>query len=80
MKRTDGLFRQVFEQVAAEYPDIESDHLIVDIVMGRLANAPERFDVIVTTNLYGDILSDLAATLPGSLGMLPSASLAATRK
>jgi isocitrate dehydrogenase len=75
MKLTDGLFRRVFEEVAAEYPDIESDHLIVDIGMGRLANAPELFDIIVTPNLYGDILSDVAAEISGSVGLAPSANI-----
>jgi isocitrate dehydrogenase len=78
MKLTDGLFRRVFEEIAAEYPDIESDHMIVDIGMGRLANAPERFDVIVTPNLYGDILSDIAAEISGSVGLAPSANIGDT--
>jgi isocitrate dehydrogenase len=75
MKLTDGLFRRVFEEVSADYPSIRADHMIVDIGMGRLANAPERFDVIVTPNLYGDILSDIAAELSGSLGLAPSANI-----
>jgi isocitrate dehydrogenase len=75
MKLTDGLFRRVFEQVAAEYSDLKADHMIVDIGMGRLASAPERFDVIVTPNLYGDILSDIAAELSGSVGLAPSANI-----
>ncbi len=75
MKLTDGLFRRTFEEVALEYPEIESDHMIVDIGMGRLANAPERFDVIVTPNLYGDILSDIAAEISGSVGLAPSANI-----
>jgi isocitrate dehydrogenase len=75
MKLTDGLFRRVFEEVAADFPDLESDHMIVDIGMGRLASAPERFDVIVTPNLYGDILSDIAAEISGSVGLAPSANI-----
>ncbi len=75
MKLTDGLFRRVFEEVAADYPELGSDHMIVDIGMGRLANAPERFDVIVTPNLYGDILSDIAAEISGSVGLAPSANI-----
>jgi len=75
MKLTDGLFRRTFEEVALDYPEIESDHMIVDIGMGRLANAPERFDVIVTPNLYGDILSDIAAEISGSVGLAPSANI-----
>jgi isocitrate dehydrogenase len=75
MKLTDGLFRRVFEEVAEDYPDLAADHMIVDIGMGRLANAPERFDVIVTPNLYGDILSDIAAEISGSVGLAPSANI-----
>src|SRR4029078_12386631 len=58
MKMTDGLFHRVFNEIAADYPDIEHDHLIVDIGTALLASHPERFDVIVTLNLYGDIISD----------------------
>ncbi len=75
MKLTDGLFRRTFEEIAADYPGLEADHMIVDIGMGRLANAPERFDVIVTPNLYGDILSDIAAEISGSVGLAPSANI-----
>ena len=75
MKLTDGLFRQVFEEVAAEYPDLEAESMIVDIGMARLANAPELFDVIVVPNLYGDILSDIAAEISGSVGLAPSANI-----
>lgn len=75
MKMTDGLFHRVFDELAAQYPDIESDHLIVDIGAARLATRPERFDVIVTTNLYGDILSDIAAELTGSVGLGGSANV-----
>lgn len=75
MKKTDGLFHKVFEEIAAEYPDIASDHLIIDIGAARLADTPEMFDVIVTLNLYGDILSDIAAQVAGSVGLAPSANI-----
>ncbi len=75
MKITDGMFHRVFDEVAAEYPDITADHSIIDIGAGRLAAHPSRFDVIVTGNLYGDILSDIAAEISGSVGLCPSANL-----
>ena len=75
MKITDGLFHRVFEEVATEYPDIESDHQIIDIGSARLAAQPEQFDVIVTLNLYGDILSDIAAQTAGSVGFAGSANI-----
>lgn len=75
MKLTDGLFHKVFDQVGAEYPEIAREHMIVDIGAARLANAPERFDVIVTPNLYGDILSDVAAEIAGSVGLAGSANV-----
>ncbi len=75
MKLTDGLFRSVFEEVAAEYPDLKADSMIVDIGMARLANAPELFDVVVLPNLYGDIVSDIAAEISGSVGLAPSANI-----
>jgi isocitrate dehydrogenase len=75
MKLTDGLFHQVFDEIAAEYPDIRSDHQIIDIGAARLASNPEVFDVIVTLNLYGDILSDIAAQLAGSIGFAASANI-----
>ena len=75
MKKTDGLFHKVFDEVAAEYPDLQSDHLIIDIGAARLADTPEIFDVIVTPNLYGDILSDIAAQVAGSVGLAPSANI-----
>ncbi len=75
MKKTDGLFHQVFNEIAAEYPEIESDHLIIDIGAARLADSPEIFDVIVTLNLYGDIISDIAAQVAGSVGLAPSANI-----
>ena len=75
MKLTDGLFHEVFDQVAQEYPDIETEHMIVDIGMARVAADPEAFDVIVTPNLYGDIVSDIAAEIAGSVGLAPSANI-----
>ena len=75
MKLSDGLFHQVFDEVAAEYPEIDSDHFIIDIGAARLAASPEIFDVIVTLNLYGDILSDIAAQIAGSVGFASSANV-----
>jgi isocitrate dehydrogenase len=75
MKLTDGLFHRVFSEVGAEYPEIEQDHLIVDIGAARLADTPERFDVILLPNLYGDILSDIAAQIAGSVGLAPSSNI-----
>ena len=77
MKLTDGLFHRVFDEVAAEYPDLESEHLIVDIGAAKLADTPEAFDVIVLPNLYGDILSDVAAQIAGSVGLAGSANVGA---
>lgn len=75
MKHTDGLFHRVFDEVAAEYPDLEAEHQIIDIGAARLAGQPERFDVIVTLNLYGDILSDIAGQIAGSVGFAGSANI-----
>lgn len=75
MKMTDGLFLKIFHEVAGEYPEIKADHLIVDIGAARLADQPERFDVIVTLNLYGDIVSDIAAQITGSVGLAGSANI-----
>ncbi len=75
MKMTDGLFHKVFDEVRAAYPDIEADHFIIDIGAARLATRPERFDVIVTGNLYGDIISDIAAEMTGSVGLAGSANI-----
>ncbi|UTO55780.1 isocitrate dehydrogenase [Neoehrlichia mikurensis] len=75
MKMTDGIFHKSFNKVANHYPDIFSDFYIVDIGMAKVANAPEDFDVIVTTNLYGDILSDIIALLSGSIGLAGSANI-----
>ena len=75
MKLTDGLFHEVFDEIAKEYPDVESDHLIIDIGTARAAARPEEFDVIVTSNLYGDVLSDVVAEVFGSVGMAASANI-----
>lgn len=75
MKLTDGLFHQVFKEIAAEYPGIKSDSQIIDIGSARLAARPEDYDVIVTSNLYGDIISDIAAEIAGSVGMAGSANI-----
>ena len=75
MKMTDGLFHRVFDEVASEYPDLESEHWIVDIGAAKLADTPEAFDVIVLPNLYGDILSDVAAQIAGSIGLAGSANI-----
>ncbi len=75
MKMTDGLFHKVFDEVAKEYPDIQSEHWIVDIGAAKLADKPEDFDVIVLPNLYGDILSDVAAQIAGSVGLAGSANI-----
>jgi len=77
MKMTDGLFHQVFEEIAENYPDLAHDHWIVDIGAARLADTPEQFDVLVMPNLYGDILSDVAAQIAGSVGLAPSANIGA---
>jgi isocitrate dehydrogenase len=75
MKVTDGLFHEVFDRIAAEYPDIESDARIVDIGSARLAKDPTQFDVVVLPNLYGDIVSDIAAEVAGSVGIAGSANI-----
>ena len=75
MKLTDGLFHRVFDEIAAEYPEIENEHWIVDIGAAKLADTPEAFDVIVMPNLYGDILSDVAAQIAGSVGLAGSANI-----
>jgi len=75
MKLTDGLFHKVFDEIAAEYPDIENEHWIVDIGAAKLADTPEAFDVVVMPNLYGDILSDVAAQIAGSVGLAGSANI-----
>jgi isocitrate dehydrogenase len=75
MKQTDGLFHQVFDEIAVEYPDIENEHWIIDIGAAKMADSPEAFDVIVTLNLYGDVLSDVAAQIAGSVGLAGSANI-----
>ncbi len=75
MKMTDGLFHKVFNEIGAEYPNIEKDHFIVDIGAARLADTPEIFDVLVMPNLYGDILSDVAAQIAGSVGLAGSSNI-----
>jgi isocitrate dehydrogenase len=77
MKMTDGLFHKVFDEVAAEYPDLENEHWIIDIGAAKMADTPEAFDVIVLPNLYGDILSDVAAQIAGSVGLAGSANIGA---
>ncbi len=74
------LWRNVMNEVASEYPDVELAHMYVDNAAMQLVRAPKQFDVMVTTNMFGDILSDAAAMLTGSIGMLPSASLDADNK
>jgi isocitrate dehydrogenase len=75
MKLTDGMFHQVFREIAAEYPEIATEHMIVDIGAAKIAVNPERFDVVVTPNLYGDIVSDIAAEVAGSVGLAGSANI-----
>lgn len=75
MKMSDGMFHKVFDQVAQEYPDLKTDHMIIDIGAARLAAQPELLDVIVTLNLYGDIISDIAAQVAGSIGLAGSANV-----
>ena len=75
MKLTDGLFHKVFDEIAAEYPEIENGHWIIDIGAAKLADTPEAFDVVVMPNLYGDVLSDVAAQIAGSVGLAPSANI-----
>ena len=75
MKLTDGLFRKVFTEIGEEYPEIEQDHRIIDIGSALIADQPQIFDVIVTPNLYGDIISDIAAQISGSVGLAGSANI-----
>jgi isocitrate dehydrogenase len=75
LKISDGLFHKVFDEIAKEYPDIENEHWIVDIGAAKLADTPEVFDVLVMPNLYGDILSDVAAQIAGSVGLAGSANI-----
>lgn len=78
MKQTDGLFHKVFKEIAAEYPEIQANHMIIDIGTALLADQPEKFDVIVTSNLYGDIISDVAAQIAGSVGLAGSVNIGET--
>lgn len=75
MKLTDGLFHRVFLEIAKEYPDIETESYIIDIGAARLADTPEIFDVVVTSNLYGDVISDITAQISGSVGLAGSANV-----
>jgi isocitrate dehydrogenase len=75
MKQTDGLFHKVFDEIAAEYPQIENEHWIIDIGAAKMADTPEAFDLIVMPNLYGDVLSDVAAQIAGSVGLAGSANI-----
>jgi isocitrate dehydrogenase len=75
MKMTDGLFHKVFDEIGALYPDIQKEVWIVDIGAAKMADTPEAFDVIVMPNLYGDILSDVAAQIAGSVGLAGSANI-----
>lgn len=75
MKLTDGLFQQVFIEIGRDYPEIAQDHMIIDIGAARLAARPQDFDVVVTSNLYGDIVSDIVAEVAGSVGLGASANI-----
>lgn len=75
LKLTEGLFKKVFEDVSKDYPDIESHHILIDNCAHQMVINPEMFDVIVTTNLHGDIISDLGSGLVGGLGIAPSANI-----
>jgi isocitrate dehydrogenase len=75
MKLTDGLFHRVFDEIATEYPQIRAEHMIIDIGTARIASRPGDFDVVVTPNLYGDILSDVAAEVAGSIGLAGSSNI-----
>lgn len=75
MKMTDGHFHKKFEEIATEYPELESEHWIIDIGTAKLADHPDQFDVLVLPNLYGDILSDVTAQLTGSVGLGGSANV-----
>jgi isocitrate dehydrogenase len=77
MKQTDGMFHQIFNEVATEYPEIKADHLIIDIGSAIVANRPSTLDVVVTLNLYGDIISDIAAEISGSVGLGGSSNVGA---
>ena len=75
MKQCDGLFHKVFDEIKLQYPEITADHYIIDIGSARLATKPEIFDVVVTLNLYGDIVSDVVAEMTGSVGLAGSSNI-----
>jgi isocitrate dehydrogenase len=75
MKMTDGLFHKVFDEIGEEYPDLEKEHWIIDIGMAKMADTPDIFDVIIMPNLYGDIASDVAAQIAGSVGLAGSSNI-----
>ncbi len=75
MKQADGIFHKIFNEIAEEYPDIESNHMIIDIGSAIIADRPHSLDVVVTQNLYGDIISDIAAQVTGSVGLGGSANI-----
>jgi isocitrate dehydrogenase len=75
MKMSDGLFHKIFDEIGVEYPSIEKEHWIVDIGAAKMADTPEAFDVIVMPNLYGDVLSDVAAQIAGSVGLAGSSNI-----
>lgn len=77
MKHADGLFHKIFDEVAREYPEIEHNHMIIDIGSAIIADRPHSLDVVVTENLYGDIISDIAAQVTGSVGLGGSANIGA---
>ena len=75
MKLTDGLFHKVFDEISPQYPEIQTNHMIIDIGTARMASRPTDFDVVVTLNLYGDIVSDVAAEVAGSVGLAGSSNI-----
>lgn len=75
LKMTDGLFHKIFDEIAALYPDIENEHWIIDIGTAKIADTPEAFDVVVMSNLYGDIVSDVTAQISGSVGLVGTANI-----
>jgi isocitrate dehydrogenase len=77
MKMTEGMMKRVFEEVAKEYPDIRAEHIIIDNCAHQMVKKPEQFEVIITTNMNGDIISDLSSGLIGGLGFAPSANIGA---
>jgi isocitrate dehydrogenase len=75
LKMTDGLFHKIYDEIAAQYPDIQKEHWIIDIGAAKMADTPEAFDVLVMPNLYGDVLSDVGAQIAGSVGLAGSANI-----